>query len=111
MALVIIWSYMYAPGWGLLSIMFKAIGLVPPKSCLQDQSLVYFGVLQKFLGHSPQLDGECWHTLKDDGMCAFMHCENLHDFQLNNTFTHRLAFNFAQAYLVYRIDNPAWFKL
>ncbi|MCC6569676.1 MAG: sugar ABC transporter permease [Anaerolineales bacterium] len=43
-ALVIIWSYMYAPGWGLLSIMFKAIGLVPPKSWLQDPSLVYFGV-------------------------------------------------------------------
>lgn len=68
-------------------------------------------VLQKFLGHSPQLDGECWHTLKDDGMCAFMHCENLHDFQLNNTFTHRLAFNFAQAYRSYQFDNPAWFQL
>jgi ABC-type sugar transport system permease subunit len=43
-ALVIIWSYMYAPGWGLLSIMFKAIGLIPPKSWLQDPSTVYFGV-------------------------------------------------------------------
>ncbi len=43
-ALVIIWAYVYAPGWGLLSIMFKAIGLVPPKSWLQDPSLVYFGV-------------------------------------------------------------------
>jgi len=43
-ALVIIWSYVYAPGWGLLSLMFKAIGLVPPKSWLQDPSLVYFGV-------------------------------------------------------------------
>ena len=43
-ALVIIWSYMYAPGWGLLSLMFKGIGLVPPKSWLQDPSLVYFGV-------------------------------------------------------------------
>ena len=43
-ALVIIWSYMYAPGWGLLSIMFKAVGLVPPKSWLQDPSLVYFGM-------------------------------------------------------------------
>lgn len=43
-ALVIIWSYMYAPGWGLLSLMFKAIGLVPPKSWLQDPNTVYFGV-------------------------------------------------------------------
>jgi ABC-type sugar transport system permease subunit len=43
-ALVIIWSYMYAPGWGLLSIMFKAVGLVPPKSWLQDPNTVYFGV-------------------------------------------------------------------
>ena len=43
-ALVIIWSYMYAPGWGLLSLMFKAIGLVPPKSWLQDPNTIYFGV-------------------------------------------------------------------
>lgn len=43
-ALVIIWSYMYAPGWGLLSQMFKLVGLVPPKSWLQDPSTVYFGV-------------------------------------------------------------------
>lgn len=43
-ALVIIWSYVYAPGWGLLSLMFKAIGLVPPKSWLQDPSTIYFGV-------------------------------------------------------------------
>jgi len=43
-ALVIIWSYMYAPGWGLLSIMFKAVNLLPPKSWLQDPNTVYFGV-------------------------------------------------------------------
>jgi ABC-type sugar transport system permease subunit len=43
-ALVTIWAYMYAPGWGLLSIMFKAVGLVPPKSWLQDPNTVYFGV-------------------------------------------------------------------
>jgi ABC-type sugar transport system permease subunit len=35
---------MYAPGWGLLSMMFKAIGLVPPKSWLQDPNTIYFGV-------------------------------------------------------------------
>jgi ABC-type sugar transport system permease subunit len=43
-ALVTIWAYMYAPGWGLLSMMFKAVGLVPPKSWLSDPSMVYFGV-------------------------------------------------------------------
>jgi ABC-type sugar transport system permease subunit len=43
-ALVIIWSYMYAPGWGLLSIIFKSVGLVPPKSWLQDPNTIYFGV-------------------------------------------------------------------
>jgi ABC-type sugar transport system permease subunit len=43
-ALVIIWAYMYAPGWGLLSMMIKAVGLVPPKSWLADPNTVYFGV-------------------------------------------------------------------
>jgi len=43
-ALVTIWAYMYAPGWGLLSMMFKAVGLVPPKSWLQDPNTIYFGV-------------------------------------------------------------------
>lgn len=43
-ALVIIWSYMYAPGWGLLSQMVKGVGLVPPKTWLQDPTAVYFGV-------------------------------------------------------------------
>lgn len=43
-AVVTIWAYMYAPGWGLLSIMFKAVGLVPPKSWLQDPNTIYSGV-------------------------------------------------------------------
>jgi multiple sugar transport system permease protein len=43
-AVTIIWAYMYAPGWGLLSIMFKAVGLVPPKSWLQDPNTIYFGI-------------------------------------------------------------------
>jgi ABC-type sugar transport system permease subunit len=43
-ALVIIWSYMYAPGWGLLSQIFKLVGLIPPKSWLQDPNAVYFGI-------------------------------------------------------------------
>ena len=43
-ALYIIWDYVYGPGWGLLSLMFKAVGLVPPKSWLQDPNTIYFGV-------------------------------------------------------------------
>ena len=43
-ALTIIWAYMYAPGWGLLSMIFKGVGLTPPKSWLQDPNKIYFGV-------------------------------------------------------------------
>jgi multiple sugar transport system permease protein len=43
-AVVIIWEYMYAPGWGLLSMIFKTVGLVPPKSWLQDPNTLYYGV-------------------------------------------------------------------
>ena len=43
-AIAIIWEYVYAPGWGLLSLMFKGIGLIPPKSWLQDPNAVYFGL-------------------------------------------------------------------
>lgn len=43
-AVTVIWAYMYAPGWGLLSTMMKAVDLVPPKSWLQDPSAIYFGV-------------------------------------------------------------------
>lgn len=43
-AVTIIWAYVYAPGWGLLSLMFKAVGLVPPKSWLADPNTIYFGV-------------------------------------------------------------------
>lgn len=43
-AVAIIWEFVYAPGWGLLSLMFKAVGLVPPKSWLSDPNTVYFGV-------------------------------------------------------------------
>lgn len=43
-ALTIIWAYIYAPGWGLLSMIFKTVGLVPPKSWLQDPNATYFGI-------------------------------------------------------------------
>ena len=65
--------------------------------------------LNRFLGHSNQLDGECWHTLNDDSMVVVCHGENLRDVWLNNTFTHRLSFNFTQAFRGYHYDLPAWF--
>jgi len=43
-AVVIIWDYVYSPGWGLLSQIFKWVGLVPPKSWLSDPNTIYFGV-------------------------------------------------------------------
>jgi multiple sugar transport system permease protein len=43
-AVTVVWAYMYAPGWGLLSQMMKLVGLVPPKSWLQDPSAVYLGI-------------------------------------------------------------------
>jgi ABC-type sugar transport system permease subunit len=43
-AVTVIWAYMYAPGWGLLSQIMKLVGLVPPKSWLQDPTAIYFGV-------------------------------------------------------------------
>ncbi len=43
-AVTVIWAYMYAPGWGLLSQIMKFIHLVPPKSWLQDPTAIYFGV-------------------------------------------------------------------
>lgn len=43
-ALTIIWAYIYAPGWGLLSMIFKSAGLVPPKSWLQDPNANYLGI-------------------------------------------------------------------
>ena len=43
-AVTVIWAYMYAPGWGLLSQMMKLVHLVPPKSWLQDPTALYAGV-------------------------------------------------------------------
>ena len=43
-ALTIIWAEVYAPSWGLLSLMFKAVGAVPPRSWLQDPSAVQNGI-------------------------------------------------------------------
>jgi multiple sugar transport system permease protein len=35
-AVTIIWQYVYAPNWGLLSQLFKFLGLTPPRSWLSD---------------------------------------------------------------------------
>lgn len=43
-ALVIIWSYMYAPGYGLLSMMLKGIGITPPKAWLADPNAFVAGI-------------------------------------------------------------------
>jgi len=67
--------------------------------------------MNTFLGHPAYLDGECWHTLQDDSMIAIMHEQNLHDVWLNNTFTHRLAYNMLQGFRGYQYDLPAWFLL
>ncbi len=64
-----------------------------------------------FLGHPVTLEGECWHTLKDDSMISIMNAENMHDVWLNNTFTHHLAFNFCDAFRGYGYNLPSWFSL
>jgi len=43
-AVTIIWQYVYAPNWGLLSELFKFLGLTPPRSWLSDPTQVYFGI-------------------------------------------------------------------
>ncbi|MDW8226567.1 MAG: sugar ABC transporter permease [Anaerolineales bacterium] len=43
-AVTIIWSYVFAPNWGLLSQLMKSIGLSPPRSWLSDPTQVYLGV-------------------------------------------------------------------
>lgn len=43
-AVTIIWSYVFAPNWGLLSQMFKIVGLTPPRSWLSDPTQVYLGI-------------------------------------------------------------------
>lgn len=67
--------------------------------------------MNAFLGHPQKLDGECWHTLQDDSMMAIMHGENLPDVWLNNTFTHRMAYNFLAGFRGYHYDLPSWFQL
>jgi ABC-type sugar transport system permease subunit len=43
-AIAIIWSYIYAPGHGLLSTMIRAIGLNPPKAWLSDPTATVAGI-------------------------------------------------------------------
>ena len=43
-AVYLIWRELYADNWGLISVMMKGVGLLPPKSFLFDTQAVYFGV-------------------------------------------------------------------
>jgi multiple sugar transport system permease protein len=43
-AVTIIWAYMYAPGYGLLSQVVRFFGFVPPKSWLQDPTALVAGI-------------------------------------------------------------------
>jgi multiple sugar transport system permease protein len=43
-AVTIIWAYMYAPGYGLLSQVIRLFGFVPPKSWLQDPTAAVAGI-------------------------------------------------------------------
>lgn len=68
--------------------------------------------MQRYLGHSPDLDGVCWHTLKDDSMCAVSHIQIAkRDVDINNMFTHRLSYCMLIGLRGYQYDLPAWFSL
>ena len=43
-AVAVIWAYMYAPGYGLLSEMVRMFGFTPPKSWLSDPRAMVFGI-------------------------------------------------------------------
>lgn len=43
-AVTIIWAYVYAPNWGLLSELMRMVGLTPPRSWLSDPRAVYLGI-------------------------------------------------------------------
>ncbi|MFT7620268.1 MAG: hypothetical protein ACI97A_003925 [Planctomycetota bacterium] len=56
-------------------------------------------------------DGRCWHNLKDASMSAILHSQKRNDFELNNTFTHRMAYNIITGYRKYQYDLPTWVAL
>ncbi len=60
---------------------------------------------------SDDKDGRCWHNLKDAAMAAILHGQGRSDVQLNNTFTHRLAYNVITGYRKYEYDLPVWVAL
>ena len=69
------------------------------------------GFLQQMLGVGRELDGICWHTLKENGMIAVMHGERLADVHLNNTFIHRAAYNYLHGFRSYGTEITPWFAL
>jgi multiple sugar transport system permease protein len=43
-AVAIMWSYIFHPQQGLLNMLIRSVGLVPPRAWLTDPRAVYFGV-------------------------------------------------------------------
>jgi len=66
--------------------------------------------VQDVLGQA-QDDGLCWHLLSERAMISFQQAQGRPDVFLNNTFTHRLAYNFIVGFRSYQYDLPAWITL
>lgn len=60
---------------------------------------------------SDKMEGLCWHNLKQRNMVAALHCDGLDDDELNNAFTHRVAYCLASAWKRYQYDLPTWVHL
>ncbi|MCB9834226.1 MAG: hypothetical protein H6807_17315 [Planctomycetes bacterium] len=56
-------------------------------------------------------DGRCWHNLDDKSMATILHGQNLEDYEIMNTFTHRFCYNMLGGYRLYQYDLPAWVVL
>ncbi len=68
------------------------------------------GFIKGTLGSADE-DGRCWHNLTDASMSAILHAQKRNDLQLNNTFTHRFAYNVITGYRKYEYDLPTWVAL
>ncbi len=66
--------------------------------------------VEGFLGQKVN-DGLCWHLLTERAMLTILHGERRRDVDVNNTFTHRLCYNFITGYRGYAYDLPAWLAL
>jgi hypothetical protein len=57
---------------------------------------------------SDEMEGFCWHNLKERNMVVCIHAQGLNDDELNNTFTHRLVYCLTAALRRYQYDLPSW---